>query len=176
MAKRALYKETAEDPLGAKLYITSYRVLRHAEQSLAQYDLSFHSYLVLYYVDKIPRISMRELGEYLDVTGSIVSRTIQNLQAKNLVKRATSSDKRKSELALTPEARRKLRKASGTLHEVSFLLRHQPNFRIAEIDAQLDKIQSTVAVAKSRPLLTTESKDQDAGESVLVRIGRKVGM
>lgn len=175
MSKRALYKETSEDPLGTKLYLTSYRVLRHAEQSLAEFDISFHSYLALYYIDKIPRISMRELCEHLDVSQSIISRTVQTLSSKGLLRRATSSDKRKSELALTGEARKKLRKASGKLHELSFLMRHQPDFRIAEIDTQLDKIQASVAVAKSRPLIRSESSDAPS-ESVLVRIGRKVGV
>lgn len=173
MAKNALYKETTEDPLGTKLYLSSYRVMRHAEQALAEFDVSFHSYLAMYYIDKIPRISMKELCEYIDVSQSIISRTVQNLQTKGLLKRATSSDKRKSELALTGEARKKLRKASGKLHELSFLLRHQPNFRIADTDAQLDTIQKVVSIAKERPIIRSESNN-DPGQSVLVRLSKKV--
>lgn len=170
---KALYKETAEDPLGAKLYLTSYRVIRHAEQSLAEFDLTFHSYLALYYVDKIPRISIKELCEYLDVSQSIISRTVHNLHTKGLIKRATSSDKRKSELALTAEARKKLRRASGKLNELSFLMRHQPDFRIADIDFQLARISKTVQVAKDRPLLRSESSNE-VGESVMVRLSKKL--
>lgn len=175
MAKSVLYKETSEDPLGTKLYLTSYRVLRHAEQSLSEFDISFHSYLALYYIDKIPRVSMRELCGYLDVSQSIISRTVQTLQSKGMLRRAPASDKRKSELALTGEARKKLRKASGKLHELSFLLRHQPDFRIAEIDNQLDKIQKTVSIAKNRPMLRQEPS-LASGESVLVRLSKKVGV
>ncbi len=175
MAKSALYKETSEDPLGTKLYLTSYRVIRHAEQALAEFDISYHSYLALYYIDKIPRVSMRELCEYLDVSQSIISRTVQTLQSKGLLRRAPASDKRKSELALTGEARKKLRKASGKLHELSFLLRHQPDFRIAEIDDHLEKVQKAVSIAKSRPMLKQETS-HDPGQSVLVRLGKKVGV
>jgi len=156
MAKSALYKETSEDPLGTKLYLTSYRVIRHAEQALAEFDISYHSYLALYYIDKIPRVSMRELCEYLDVSQSIISRTVQTLQSKGLL-------------------RKKLRKASGKLHELSFLLRHQPDFRIAEIDDHLEKVQKAVSIAKSRPMLKQETSD-DPGQSVLVRLGKKVGV
>jgi len=173
VAKRALYKETTEDPLGTKLYLSSYRVMRHAEQALAEFDISFHSYLAMYYIDKIPRISMKELCEYIDVSQSIISRTVQNLQNKGLIKRATSSDKRKSELALTGEARKKLRKASGKLHELSFLLRHQPNFRIADTASQLDTIQKVVSIAKEHPMIRSESSS-DPGESVLVRFTKKI--
>jgi hypothetical protein len=87
MAKQALYKETSDDPLGARLYLTSYRVLRHAEQTLAEYDMTFHSYLALYYIDKIPRISIKDLCEYVDVSQSIISRTVQNLQTKKCLKK-----------------------------------------------------------------------------------------
>lgn len=170
---KALYKETAEDPLGAKLYLTSYRVLRHAEQSLAEYDLTFHSYLALFYIEKIPRVSIKELCEYLDVSQSIISRTVQNLHTKNLLKRAVSSDKRKSELALTTDGRKKLRRASGKLNELSFLMRHQPDFRIADIDLQLTRIQKVVSVAKSRPLLRNDSSSA-GGESVIVRFSKKL--
>lgn len=173
MPKHALYKETTEDPLGSKLYLTAYRVIRHADQILAEFDLTFHGYLTLYYIDKIPRISMKELCEYIDVSQSIVSRSVHNLQEKGLVKRATSSDKRKSELALSGEARKKLRKASGKLHELSFLLRHQPGFRIADTDAQLDNVQKAVSIAKERPLIRSETSS-DPGESVFVRLTRKV--
>jgi len=172
MAK-ALYKETAEDPLGAKLYLTSYRVLRHAEQSLAEFDLTFHSFLALYYVEKVPRISIKELCEYLDVSQSIISRTVQNLHSKGLLKRAISSDKRKSELALTGEARKKLRRASGKLNELSFLMRHQPDFRINDIDSQLSRVQKAVSIAKERPMLRAEASDA-VGESVIVRLTKKL--
>jgi DNA-binding MarR family transcriptional regulator len=173
MAKHALYKETTDDPLGTKLYLSSYRVLRHAEQLLSEFDMTFHSYLAMYYIDKIPRISMKELCEYIDVSQSIISRTVQNLQNKGLLKRAVSSDKRKSELALTGEARKKLKKANGKLHELSFLLRHQPGFRIAETDAHLDSIQKVVSIAKEHPIIRSESNN-DPGESVLVRLTKKV--
>ena len=175
MSKRALYKESSEDPLGSKLYLTSYRVLRHAEQALAEFNISFHSYLALYYIEKIPRISMRELCEYLDVSQSIISRTVQTLQKKGLIRRAPASDKRKCELALTGEARKRLKKASGKLHELTFLIRHQPDFRIAEIDAQLERIQKGVSVAKSRPILKQETNNEP-GESILVRLGKRVGV
>ena len=173
MPKHALYKETTEDPLGSKIYLTSYRVIRHADQALQEFDLTFHSYLALYYIDKIPRISMRELCEYIDVSQSIISRSVQNLQSKGLLKRATASDKRKSELALTGEARKKLRRASGKLHELSFLLRHQQGFRIAETEAHLDSIQKVVSIAKERPIIRSESSNEP-GESVLVRLTKRV--
>lgn len=173
MSKHALYKETNEDPLGSKLYLTSYRVIRHAEQVLAEFDMTFHTYLAMYYIDKVPRISMKELGEYIDVSQSIISRTVQNLHDKGLLKRATSNDKRKSELGLTGEARKRLRKANGKLHELSFLLRHQPNFRIADTEGQLDTIQKAVSIAKERPLIRSEASS-DPGESVFVRLTKKV--
>ena len=173
MPKHALYKETTEDPLGTKLYLTAYRVIRHADQILSEFDLTFHGYLTLYYIDKIPRISMKELCEYIDVSQSIVSRSVQNLQQKGLIKRAISSDKRKSELALTGEARKRLRRASGRLHELSFLLRHQPGFRIVDTESQLDSIQKTVSIAKERPLIRSESSSTP-GESVFVRFTKKV--
>jgi DNA-binding MarR family transcriptional regulator len=173
MSKHALYKETNEDPLGSKLYLSSYRVIRHAEQVLAEFDMTFHSYLAMYYIDKVPRISMKELCEYIDVSQSIISRTVQNLQDKKLLKRAVSSDRRKSELGLTGEARKRLRKANGRLHELSFLLRHQPHFRITETEAQLDTIQKVVSIAKERPILRSESSNEP-GESVLVRLTKRV--
>ncbi|MCA9347074.1 MarR family transcriptional regulator [Candidatus Saccharibacteria bacterium] len=173
MAKSALYKETADDPLGNKLYLTSYRVMRHAEQILIDFDLTFHSYLALYYIDRIPRISMKDLCEYIDVSQSIISRTVSNLESKGLLKKAISSDRRKSELALTSEARKKLRKASGKLHELSFIIRHQPNFRISETDLQLDLISKGVSVAKDHPILRNTSSSEP-GESVIVRLTKRV--
>lgn len=174
MAKQALYKETSDDPLGARLYLTSYRVIRHAEQTLGSFDMTFHTYLALYYIDKVPRISIKDLCEYMDVSQSIVSRTVQNLQGKNMLKKTSSTDKRKTELALTPEARKKLKKASGKLNELSFIMRHQPDFRIAEIELQLEKIQKAVQIAKNRPLLRSEPSDAPS-QSVIVRLSKKLG-
>jgi DNA-binding MarR family transcriptional regulator len=173
---KGLYKDTAEDSLGAKVYLTSYRVMRHAETILSQeFDLTFHSYLTLYYIDRIPRISMRHLCEYLDVSQSIVSRTIGNLEQRKYVTRATASDRRKTELSLSSEARRKLRRASGRLNELSFVLRHQPDFRIAAIDDQLDRVLSSVEITKSRPLVRRKSSDVPS-QSVIVRLGKKMGV
>lgn len=119
---------------------------------------------------------MRELKEYLDVSQSIVSRSIVNLTEKGLIKRGTASDRRKSELMITPEARKILRRCSGQLHELSFILRHQPDFRISVLIEQLDKIQLAVETAKTRPILRTKKRDQEKGESVMVRIAKSVGV
>jgi DNA-binding MarR family transcriptional regulator len=173
--RRALYKDTAEDPLGTRLYISAYRLTRHAEQILSDFDLTLHSYLVLYYVEKIPRVSIKELTEFLDVSQSIVSRSVQNLEQRKLLKRSVASDRRKNELSLSGEARKLLRKSSGKLHELSFILRHQPDFRISATEEQLDRIQKAVAVAKQRPLLRSDPSSEP-GESVLVRLTKKTGI
>lgn len=168
--QHALYKDTANDPLGAKVYLTSYRVIRHAELSLQEFDLSFHSYLALTYIEMVPRINMKELSDYLDVSQSIISRTVHSLERKNLISRLTASDKRKSELSLTSEARKKLLKARGKLNELSFILRHTPDFRLELTDSHLETLQKVVSVAKERPILRSHS--EEPGESVFVRIAK----
>jgi DNA-binding MarR family transcriptional regulator len=149
VAKGALYSGNTEDALGTKLYLSAYRVMRHSEQALAEFDISYHSYLALYFIDKIPRVSMKELCSYLDVTQSIVSRTVKALEEKGYIRRGATSDKRKIELTLTGSARKKLRLASSKLYELSFLLRHQPDFRIAALEEQLDRINKSLEVAKT---------------------------
>jgi DNA-binding MarR family transcriptional regulator len=173
MAKGALYSGNTEDALGTKLYLSAYRVMRHSEQVLAEFDISYHSYLALYFIDKIPRVSMKELCSYLDVTQSIVSRTIKALEEKGFVRKGTTTDKRKVELSLTTAARKKLRLASSKLYELSFLLRHQPDFRIAALEEQLDRIGKSLEVAKTRPMLRS-TNTSDPGESVMVRFRKKV--
>jgi len=174
MARSGLYKDTAEDPLGSKLYITAYRTIRHAENILSSFGLTFHSFLILYYVDKLPRANVKVITELMYVSQPIVSRSLKLLEGKSLVARSTSSDRRMSEIVLTPEGRKLLKKSSGKLNEVSFIMRHQPHFRIAITDEQLERIARSVEIARERPLVSGMS--DSPSESVHVRIKERLGV
>ncbi len=173
MAKGALKKQIEDDVLGCKLVLTAYRTMRFVERSVETFGLSYHTFLVLYFADKIPRVSVKELTSLLDISQPIISRTVSQLESKGWVNKREGSDRRLTEVNLTGSGRKVLRSAQAKVHEVSFMMRHQPAFRLQNALDHLDKINSGIETAKERPLLYTKSSDSES-EAVIVKIGNQI--
>ena len=173
MAKGALKKQIEDDVLGSKLVLTAYRTMRFVEISVEAFGLTYHTYLILYFADKIPRVSVKELTNLLDISQPIISRTVSQLESKGWVGKHVGNDRRLIEINLTGSGRKVLRNAQAKVHEVSFMMRHQQDFRLQNALEHLDKIVSGIETAKERPLIYSKTSDSE-GEAVIVKIGNQL--
>ena len=170
MASPLLKKHIEDDVLGAKLTLTAYHYTRYVEKALEHYALSYHTYLVLYFTDKIPRVSVKELAVVMEVSQPIISRTLMQLEARRLIKKHAAADKRQVEVQLTTTGKKLLKQSLAKIHEVSFMMRHQPEFRIETAMNHLDKINAAIETAKERPLIYNKTMSDSSDEPVIVKI------
>lgn len=106
--------------LASRLLLRTARLLRdHINRSLAQFDLDLNQYLVLSMlaVDEGQPSMPSELSATIDATRTQMTRLVDGLEARSLVRRQASvQDRRSLELTLTPAGRRLLERALPLVH------------------------------------------------------------
>lgn len=106
--------------LASRLLLRTARLLRgHIDQALAPFELDMSQYLLLSMLaadDGQPSMPS-ELGTTLDATRTQMTRQLDGLEARGLLRRrASASDRRSLELTLTPAGRRLLERAAPAVH------------------------------------------------------------
>jgi len=108
-----------DDILATRLLFRTARLLReHINQALAPFDLNMSQYLVLSMlsVDEGQPSSPSALGDTMDATRTQMTRILDSLQTRGLIKRRTSEqDRRSLDLELTPSGRKALEAAVPTV-------------------------------------------------------------
>ncbi|AGW92650.1 MULTISPECIES: MarR family winged helix-turn-helix transcriptional regulator [Cupriavidus] len=106
--------------LASRLLMRTARLLRsHIDQALAPFDLDMSQYLVLSMLaaDEHQPSMPSELGTTLDATRTQMTRLLDGLEARSLLRRQVSAhDRRSLELTLTPAGRRLLERAAPAVH------------------------------------------------------------
>ncbi|WP_427306007.1 MarR family winged helix-turn-helix transcriptional regulator [Cupriavidus sp. H39] len=106
--------------LASRLLLRTARLLRgHIDQALAAFELDMSQYLVLSMLaaDEGDPSIPSELGATLDATRTQMTRLLDGLEARGLLRRrASASDRRSLELTLTPAGRRLLERAAPAVH------------------------------------------------------------
>lgn len=106
--------------LASRLLLRSARLLRnHIERALAQFDLDLGQYLVLSMlaIDAGEPTIPSELGVAIDATRTQMTRLVDRLEARGLVRRtASTQDRRSLELSLTAAGQRLLDRAIPAVH------------------------------------------------------------
>ncbi|MBV8273206.1 MAG: MarR family transcriptional regulator [Cupriavidus sp.] len=106
--------------LASRLLLRSARLLRqHIERALAAHDLDLNQYLVISMlaIDASEPTMPSELGMAIDATRTQMTRLIDGLEARGLVRRrASQHDRRTLELSLTPAAHALLERAAPAVH------------------------------------------------------------
>lgn len=117
----ALHPEAPRELIVAsRLLLRSARLLRHhIERALADFDLDLGQYLVLTMLSTDagePNIPS-ELGVVIDATRTQMTRLVDRLEARGLVRRqASTQDRRSLELSLSTEGKRVLERAIPAVH------------------------------------------------------------
>lgn len=106
--------------LASRLLLRTARLLRgHIDQALSPFELDMSQYLLLSMlaVDDGKPSMPSELGATLDATRTQMTRLLDGLEARGLLRRhASASDRRSLELTLTPAGRRLLERAAPAVH------------------------------------------------------------
>ena len=103
---------------GFNLRMLDVRMMRTVSEQLARIELSPASVTVLLVLDSNPGLSHGKLADALLVQRPNMTKLVNRLVAKRLVRRdAALGDKRQVELALTEAGRRLAVKARGVLHD-----------------------------------------------------------
>ncbi|SOY58362.1 putative transcriptional Regulator, MarR family [Cupriavidus taiwanensis] len=106
--------------LASRLLLRTARLLRsHIDRALAPVALDMSQYLVLSMlaVDEGEPSMPSELSATLDATRTQMTRLLDGLEARGLLRRrASASDRRSLELTLTPAGRRLLERAAPAVH------------------------------------------------------------
>ena len=109
-----------EDILATRLLFRTTQLLRaHIDRALAPYSLNMSQYLVLSLLstDRSDPSSPSELSHTLDATRTQMTRFLDSLQSRGLVRRiASEQDRRSLELELTSTGRDLLRQAVPAVH------------------------------------------------------------
>ncbi|MCJ0762005.1 MarR family winged helix-turn-helix transcriptional regulator [Variovorax terrae] len=107
--------------LGSRLLLRTARLLRqHAQRALAPLALDLEQYLVLSMLatDREKLSMPSELGTVLDATRTQMTRLLDGLESRDLVRRhASAHDRRSLELELTAAGQRLLKRAAPLVHE-----------------------------------------------------------
>lgn len=117
----ALHPQAPRDLiLASRLLLRSARLLRnHIERALADFELDLGQYLVLSMLATdagAPNIPS-ELGIAIDATRTQMTRLVDRLEARGLVRRTASEhDRRSLELSLSPAGQRLLDRAIPVVH------------------------------------------------------------
>ncbi|MWL90677.1 MULTISPECIES: MarR family winged helix-turn-helix transcriptional regulator [unclassified Cupriavidus] len=106
--------------LASRLLLRSARLMRqHIERALAPYDLDLNQYLVISMlaIDASEPTMPSELGMSIDATRTQMTRLVDGLETRGLVRRKPAAhDRRSLELSLTPAARALLKRAVPVVH------------------------------------------------------------
>lgn len=103
----------------------------HANQRLAAHDLTYVQWLPLYKLAKNEGNTVAGLARELEIDAGAMTRAMDRLEAKGLVRRERSvEDRRVVLLALTPEGRKVARRVPAVLSDV--LNGHLDGFSVAE--------------------------------------------
>jgi MarR family transcriptional repressor of emrRAB len=106
--------------LASRLLLRTAKLLRdHINHTLASFELDLNQYLLLSMlsVDEQDRSMPSELGTTIDATRTQMTRLLDGLEARGLVRRqASSQDRRSLELTLTPAGRRLFERAAPQIH------------------------------------------------------------
>lgn len=106
--------------LASRLLLRSARLLRdHINRALAPFELELSQYLVLSMlaIDEDAPTMPSELGTTIDATRTQMTRLLDGLEARGLVRRQVSTqDRRALELTLTPAGRRLLGRVLPAVH------------------------------------------------------------
>ncbi len=108
------------DILATRLLFHTTRLLRaHINRALAPFDLDMSQYLVMSMLstDETKPSSPSELSTAMDATRTQMTRFVDSLHARGLVKRhASEQDRRSLTLTLTPSGHRLLQRAIPDVH------------------------------------------------------------
>jgi DNA-binding MarR family transcriptional regulator len=129
----------------ARLLRVHAAVLPRLERALVPTGLSITWYDVLLVLNAAPdrRLTMTELGAQAVVSRERVSRVVSELEKAGLVARSANPDDRRSSYAtITPEGRRRLRKAAPVYLQAieDHYSRHLTDREVTVIDRALDKV------------------------------------
>jgi len=106
--------------LATRLLMRTARLLReHIDRALVPFDLNMSQYLAMSMLlaDEGKPTMPSELGLTLEATRTQVTRLLDGLEARELVRRhASTQDRRSLELSLTPAGRRLLARAGPVVH------------------------------------------------------------
>ncbi|UIF89527.1 MarR family winged helix-turn-helix transcriptional regulator [Cupriavidus sp. UYPR2.512] len=106
--------------LASRLLLRTARLLRsHIDHALAPFELDMSQYLLLSMLaaDENQPSMPSELGTTLDATRTQMTRLLDGLETRGLLRRRSSaSDRRSLELTLTPAGRRLLERAAPAVH------------------------------------------------------------
>jgi DNA-binding MarR family transcriptional regulator len=106
------------DQLGFLVRRVQLWVFREFTRKLARLDVTLAQYSVLTVVDANPGINQLAVASALDIERAGLGRLIERLEARNLLKRLSSTvDRRSYVLHLTPEGRKALSRMRAIVHE-----------------------------------------------------------
>jgi len=140
--------------VASRLLLRSARLLRnHIERALGQFDLDLGQYLVLSMlaIDAGEPTIPSELGVAIDATRTQMTRLVDRLEARGLVRRTVSTqDRRSLELSLTATGQRLLDRAIPAVH-TAYAEAWAPfgESGLATATRSLNKLHQTLAALES---------------------------
>lgn len=70
---------------------------------LSEYELSYSLWQVIFYIEKNSESTLSEISKYYNIEKPSITRRVQNLEEKNIVKQIKGKDKREKLIVLTDE-------------------------------------------------------------------------
>lgn len=116
------------------------------ESELLEADLTITQFTLLQMLDRVENIRQRELGEYLVMDSTTLTRTLRPLVIRNLVQKSIGADRRERYWSLSNNGRRVLQQALPAWKRSQARLRRRLGKKNWE---QLEQLSQTVALIQS---------------------------
>jgi DNA-binding MarR family transcriptional regulator len=160
MASQIRATDAVEEPLGALQDILGFHirlahgaVYRHFSETFAALDLTQKQVSVLWLVDDRPGIAQADLGRLLQMDRATVMAIVNRLQARGFVVRgASTADRRRQTLTLTPDGHTALEQArSAILEHEAWLKSRFTAGEVKTLIALLSRIHGSLGDAQPTP-------------------------
>lgn len=113
-------KSCDEKSIGRLLYLTNQAMTNHAERALKPYGLTVEQFILLKNITGEDALSQNQLCEIVGKSAANVTRILDRLQKKSLVKRKQNpADRRSTLLVLTDQGEEMVEKVSSLFESFS---------------------------------------------------------
>ena len=139
-------KTCDEKSIGRLLYLTSQDMTNHAERALKPYGLTVEQFVLLKNINGEDALSQSQLCEIVKKSAANVTRILDRLQKKSLVKRKQNPvDRRSTLLVLTEQGEEMVEKVSSLFESFSEHLTKEMSTQEQDLLIEfLEKIQGNL--------------------------------